>query len=656
MTLTRPPSLSDDLEDIGRDIPQATRGYAVLRQLIGLLPNPLAATTQPSFPADAVNPPSEDPLSSEATIGSTPGTTLMDGAIKSGQIGAGAVTGAKFAATIKPVLLVSGLPALPNAAYPVDTFVYDIAAVPKSLWKNVADVWTRIIGPADIQADSITAGQIASGAISTSELAIGARLTGEVANETGATPGVFIDSTGILIRSGKLTIQDEFGSTAMQASGFDGNWRDFIALGLYNARFQAGTAGAVGLGRTSALPFWTVANVTGTPVLTYVAGGTLRTTWSAINTSKGITSDKVPVVPLRQYEFGFGRTVTWVAGTIRITWRVYWYKGNGSPSATPSTTFTDNWTAVSSARTEYQPVTAPADAYLAAVEFISEELVTHNAGNQFDLFLVWLSPAATVTTNLLLAQINTGGIAATGLGSFGTDGNNPTEMWSGIKHAWAGGALTAEGVERWDDTTRGLVVGDSVRAKPVTPIGWQLIAYPNKFVASDAFSNSQALAVVAAGLGGAIQIPFVLAAPMQLSELQLINRDVASLRSCEYRLYYSQKNNTATGVFVTGTDGTFSFTPGAASLQTSFPSGVPLILPPGQYTLVIRNTSAAQTFGMGTSAAIPTLSVGKAGYRTHAGIAALGATLDMMTGWGGSARFAAVALAGRDYDGATAWS
>jgi hypothetical protein len=93
------------------------------------------------------------------------------GQVTAGGLSPGAVTAAAFASTIAPVVLVHGLPTLPDPRYPIDTFAYDIDAVPKSMWKNVADVWTRAIGPADIQADSITAGQIAAGAISTSELA-----------------------------------------------------------------------------------------------------------------------------------------------------------------------------------------------------------------------------------------------------------------------------------------------------------------------------------------------------------------------------------------------------------------------------------------------------------------------------------------------------
>lgn len=181
---------------------------------------------------------------------------------------------ASFAAGIQPVLLVSGLPTLPNVGYPIHTFVYDIAAVPPTLYKNVADVWTKAIGPDDIQANSITAGQIAAGAVSTSELAVGARLTGEVANETGGTPGVFIDTTGILVRDGKLTIADDFGTTVFTSLGYDGAWRDFMRTGIFNGTFSANLTGVPAMGRTSDCPYWTLSQV-GTPTWS-VAEGSVR--------------------------------------------------------------------------------------------------------------------------------------------------------------------------------------------------------------------------------------------------------------------------------------------------------------------------------------------------------------------------------------------
>ncbi len=198
---------------------------------------------------------------------------LMPGAVSAGAIAAGAIDVAAFAAGIRPIILVTALPTLPDVLYPVNTFVYKTNDVPPRLYKNVADVWVAAIGPDDIQANSITAGQIAAGAVSTSELAVGARLTGEVANEVGGSPGVFIDSSGILIRDGKLTLLDAFGASALYAGGFAGSWLNFLANGgIYNGDFTYGDTTdipvtEVGSGSNTAnylasitnyLPYWVV--------------------------------------------------------------------------------------------------------------------------------------------------------------------------------------------------------------------------------------------------------------------------------------------------------------------------------------------------------------------------------------------------------------
>lgn len=386
--------LPDDLAEIARSIPRTPRTYSALRALLALLPNPLAAGLQPSFPVATVDAPVSDPVEAEQAIGTVPGTTLMDGSIHSGQIGPGAVTGAKFASTVKPVILVHGLPTLPDANYPVDTFVYDIDAVPKSLWKNVANVWTRAIGPSDIQADSITAGQIAAGAVSTSELAVGARLTGEVANETGLTPGVFIDSTGILIRSGKLTLQDEFGLTSMAASGFTGNWAEFLALGLYNGLFSAGATGSLPTGRTASLPYWNVAKDAGTPTLTrtadtaYPGGYRLRATFNAVNDIVSIASDKVVVIGGHTYALAFVVGSDTVAGEVDFRWQIDYYDAADAFISTDGPFGFAMGDLAAGHRIAGNFSIAPITARKAVLKAGFKELTTHNAGNYGEVGLL----------------------------------------------------------------------------------------------------------------------------------------------------------------------------------------------------------------------------------------------------------------------------
>lgn len=428
-----------------------------------------------------------------------------------GWIGAGAVDNiASFAASIRPVFLVTALPALPDANYPVGQFVYKTNDVPPRLYKNVADAWVAAVGPNDIQADSITAGQIAAGAISASELAANAVIASKIAvgavldeklaagsaggnlianpgfenngsayvlgdpiadaaemaaalpgwtdvtvptggnvhvansvNASGArrlgittgnpattgrawsnyfpvrpgttlkgsvrvrgtganvgtanaalwirwykanqtasatietqvganlnvgtditwankiegsvtvpsdafyaratcvlsatsSPSVFIayddvsvtaaaditnetgtvqiDSSGITISNGKLVLQDEFGLTTMEASGFAGSWSDYVSSGLYNARFLAGIVGTVPNGRTSSLPYWTVSDLNVGSTLAFLAGGAgIKFTFGAALDSKQLVSDPIPMVAGANYEFGMRHS--WVCTT-----------------------------------------------------------------------------------------------------------------------------------------------------------------------------------------------------------------------------------------------------------------------------------------------------------------------------------------------------
>lgn len=134
------------------------------------------------------------------------------------------------------------------------------------------------------------------------------------------------------------------------------------------------------------------------------------------------------------------------------------------------------------------------------------------------------------------------------------------------------------------------------------------------------------LAQINSGNAGAIAIPFVLDAPMRLQGITIRNIDTANLRTAEWAIYGDPQtiDNNLVQLIV---GSAFSFTPVAASDRSANISGVPERLYPGQYWLVIRNTSTTQTFGLGLVGAgtmnTPNLC------RTNTTVAALGATLDI---------------------------
>lgn len=182
--------------------------------------------------------------------------------------------------------------------------------------------------------------------------------------------------------------------------------------------------------------------------------------------------------------------------------------------------------------------------------------------------------------------------------------------------------------------------GDHKHAMPADPggsgaLGRQEFVYPPLTSFVTAPTNSEDLAIN----GGTLAVPIHIVAPLVFDRLSIHNRNTASARSAEYRLYYY---GGSTLDFVTGTDGTFSFTPTVASDRTSTPSSS-ITLQPGVYWLAIRNTSATQNFSIGyVNPAGTFFNAFTLSYTQTLG-SALGATLTA-TGWSAGTRSHAVRI------------
>jgi hypothetical protein len=207
-----------------------------------------------------------------------------------------------------------------------------------------------------------------------------------------ASGNVVIDSTGITIDNGALILKDEFSKTTMVASGFSGSWTDFVRLGLYNARFTDVTVGALTVGRAATLPYWTLTQSVGAPTFTGLSGGGVKVAFAALNNSAGVGSDKVPVRPGTPMQVGYCYKINRAAGTITLRGYVYWYKSDGTSSATVFDTFSQQpFTATVSALTWFtNTVTVPDDAVQANVLVTIEETGTHSASNYASLYAVEL--------------------------------------------------------------------------------------------------------------------------------------------------------------------------------------------------------------------------------------------------------------------------
>lgn len=158
-------------------------------------------------------------------------------------------------------------------------------------------------------------------------------------------------------------------------------------------------------------------------------------------------------------------------------------------------------------------------------------------------------------------------------------------------------------------------------------VGWTPWSLPIHAASSDTYATAQNLPIS----GGAIAVPIWVQGHALVESITYRNSDAASLRTMEFRLYKQRLNNGNAGENsldeVAGFNGIDSFTPGAASNRT-VALAAPVYLPPGVYWLVIRNTSGAQTFGVGTLATGGTLTTNASQTKTLG--AGLGTPLDFV--------------------------
>lgn len=170
--------------------------------------------------------------------------------------------------------------------------------------------------------------------------------------------------------------------------------------------------------------------------------------------------------------------------------------------------------------------------------------------------------------------------------------------------------------------------------------GYQPFAHPIAYAHTATQSGTGSIETVAAGLGGARAVPFVLSAPMLLQAVTVRSTDTANLRTADWGLYRQNGlSNTLVGIAA----GSWSFTPGAASDRSSDLGGSPVFLYPGAYWLVIRNSSTLRVFTVGQVAGG---TMGLNYMRSNAAIAALSSTLDIST-WTGGSSFVICRLDGR---------
>lgn len=243
----------------------------------------------------------------------------------------------------------------------------------------------------------------------TSDTPVNVSYTERVENSTAT---VVIDSSGITIEDGALTLKDEFGETVLVASGFSGTWSDYVALGLYNAAFRAGSTGALVEGRLASLPYWLVdySNVSGSATFSRTAdtawpgGAYIRYKPGGTSDILELLSDKVGVTGGKEYVVSYIYAAA-IAGAsnLRVTTRVDWYRASGSFISSSSSFVRETGTDLDAGgvtvpfgpifspdrgRSEF--LQAPANASHAIVSWQVQEIGTHNAATDFRLAFVSL--------------------------------------------------------------------------------------------------------------------------------------------------------------------------------------------------------------------------------------------------------------------------
>lgn len=159
-----------------------------------------------------------------------------------------------FSQSIRPPHVVAALPSLPDDEYPPGDYAF--LTTTSELYLNIADVWTLEDGSTItngtliaglVRAGAIAADQISAGAITTEKFHVGAQAPG-VANNPADPPSseVLIDSDGITILNGKLTLMDLGGQSVLNAAGFGGSWIDYLLSNVYNSNFGAGESTITG--------------------------------------------------------------------------------------------------------------------------------------------------------------------------------------------------------------------------------------------------------------------------------------------------------------------------------------------------------------------------------------------------------------------------
>ncbi len=195
------------------------------------------------------------------------------------------------------------------------------------------------------------------------------------------------------------------------------------------------------------------------------------------------------------------------------------------------------------------------------------------------------------------------------------------------------------------------LIGDRVRAvnrgadryieenltRTDAPVGWA--PFTPRWLNTQTWGNQSTLAAN----GGCIALPMTVPAPMHCRGVRLWHADTTGAHSLEFRIY--QEGDDGVLRAVPNASGSYGPVTNSAALARGIAfTGGTLDIRPGAYIVVLRNTHATTTFGVGHAGATAVGHLGHEGmYQGGSGQPALGATIDI-TGYTPSAAHPAVML------------
>lgn len=186
-----------------------------------------------------------------------------------------------------------------------------------------------------------------------------------------------------------------------------------------------------------------------------------------------------------------------------------------------------------------------------------------------------------------------------------------------------GSVTPAEAYARWDASRKLLVVHDTRREKPVTPIGWQPFVFPLGFFPGTI--NSLSLPTN----GGTVIFAMPVYAPMLLDSASIVGTDTSGTHTWGWDLYadYLDVGNLSERVAQSNGNGIFT---GTSAIERQLAAlGSPVILPPGLYWLAIQNRHASNILKIQTHSNLSNYTYG----RTKTTNNPNSSSIDLSTGW-----------------------